>query len=124
MLARLNRKAEERKKDKRARDKRPTEYLETVSYLWVILPNKARDLGNRRIVGVYFGPARPRFDTGLCAGHDEIRRQWNGPEYLSSGKGHQAEVQAATKTIGRRHYYLPELTLTLMERVNAHDCSQ
>jgi hypothetical protein len=102
-LARLIRKAEEREKEKRASNKRPTEYLEAIFRIWVIPPNEACDLDNRGIVAVRVCPAYPRSDTLLHIGHDKIRPQRNGPEYLDGADGHQAEVPATTETRGSRH---------------------
>jgi hypothetical protein len=119
MLTRLVRKAKERKKDKCARDKQPAEHLKAVGQIWLILPNKGRELGDRGIVGVYLGPV-PRYDITLCSEHDEINPQRNGPEYLDGGKGHQAKVPATIGTIGRRHN-LAELTSALVECEDGHD---
>jgi hypothetical protein len=118
-LTRLIRKTEERKKDKRARHQQPSEYLEAISQMWVILPNDAWDLDDLGIVAVRVGPAFPRLDTRLRIGDDEIRPQRNGPEYLDARNGHQAEVQATTGTLGMRH--LLELTLALVERADGYD---
>ena len=88
MLARLIRKAKERKKGKRACDNQPAEHLDAVSHKWVILPNDAWDLDDLGIVAVHVGPAFPRPDTRLRTGHDEIRSQRNCPKYLGGRKGH------------------------------------
>ena len=101
--ARLIREAKEREKDKSARDKRPTVYLRGVSYIWVILPNKACDLDDLRIVAVRVGPAFPRIHTALSIDHDEIRPQRDGPKNLDGANGHQADVPAATETRGSQH---------------------
>jgi len=63
------------------------------------------------------GPADPRRDTSLRIVHDVIRPQRNGREYLGGRNGHQADVPATVETRVRRGY-LPELTMTLEERVN------
>ena len=103
-LARLVRKAEEREKEKRAHDKRPAVYFEAVSHHWVVLPNEACDLGDRGIVAVRVRPAYPRLDTRLRGGHNKIRSQRNGPNYLDGADGHQAEVPpTAEATRGSRH---------------------
>lgn len=119
-LARLVRKAEEPEKEKRAYDKRPAVYLEAVSYRWVVLPNKACDLDDRGIVAVRVGPAYPRPDTRLRSGHDEIRSQRNGPEYLDGADGHQADVSPTAETRGSLHQ-LAKLTLAIVERVSGCD---
>jgi len=98
MFTRFPSKAKQREKEKRAKDNRPAKHLEEESRPVVILPSITWDLSDLGIVPVHISPALPRYDTRLRVIHNVKCPQRNGPQHLSGGNGHQAEVLATTVT--------------------------
>ena len=98
MFARLARKAEQREKYECASNMLPAKHLDVHRPLRVIPPNKSCDLYDLGRVAMHASPAPPRYDTRLRIGHDVIRPQRNGPEYLDGGDSHQTEVLATIGT--------------------------
>ena len=103
MFASLTGKPEESEKDKRACDQRPAKQLETEGRRRVVLPSKARDLSDLRILPVHGSPTLPAHDAHLRIGHYVIGRNRYGPEYLGERNGHQAEVWATIGTGNELH---------------------
>jgi hypothetical protein len=94
MLASLIRKAEEREKEERAPDQQPARRLEAERAMGNFLPDGGWDLNDMRVVAaiVRFRPAFPRSRMLVRYEGEDIRRQWNGAQYIDEGKGHQAEI--------------------------------
>ncbi len=102
IFTRLIRKPEKREKDECAKDERPAVHLEVENSSGVILPNRTWELVHRGVVVVRVSPASPMIDTHFRISHDIKRSQWNGPEYLGGGNGHQTDVSVTREIRGGR----------------------